>query len=283
MGKFNGVLIASDFDNTMVYTEGALRGHGSIPPISPENRAAVEYFMAEGGTFSIATGRALPSFAQVRHGIPMNGPTVLFNGAAIYDFQTQRYVHTAFLPEEVRGHVTELLEKMPDLAFEIYHDDNSIHAVNPNELTRGHEHLTHSPTVTLSSIDEAPSPISKILFEEEGARMAQLLDLLHSHAWSQAYEIVPSSSFLVELTIKGANKGGAVAKLAQQLGITPQNVFCVGDHANDIPMLRYARIPFAPSNAIASVQQVEGIHILPHCQDNAIAEMIRQIDALYGC
>ena len=25
MGKFDGVLIASDFDNTMVYTEGALR------------------------------------------------------------------------------------------------------------------------------------------------------------------------------------------------------------------------------------------------------------------
>ena len=88
MGKFSGVLIASDYDNTMVYTEGALKSGGPLPSVSRENREAVEYFMAEGGTFSVATGRALPSFSRVREGVPMNGPTVLFNGAAIYDFAT---------------------------------------------------------------------------------------------------------------------------------------------------------------------------------------------------
>ena len=82
MGKFDGVLIASDFDNTMVYTEGALRSGGPVPAISRENRDAIGYFMAQGGTFSVATGRALPSFASVMDGVPMNGPTVLFNGAA---------------------------------------------------------------------------------------------------------------------------------------------------------------------------------------------------------
>jgi len=80
VGKFSGVLIASDYDNTMVYTEGALKSGGPLPSVSRENREAVEYFMAEGGTFSVATGRALPSFSRVREGVPMNGPTVLFNG-----------------------------------------------------------------------------------------------------------------------------------------------------------------------------------------------------------
>ena len=94
MGKFSGVLIASDYDNTMVYTEGALKSGGPLPSVSRENREAVEYFMAEGGTFSVATGRALPSFSRVREGVPMNGPTVLFNGAAIYDFAQQRYLYT---------------------------------------------------------------------------------------------------------------------------------------------------------------------------------------------
>ena len=60
MGKFDGVLIASDYDNTIVYTEDSLRGKGGIPPVSPENRAAMEYFMAQGGTFCVSTGRALP-------------------------------------------------------------------------------------------------------------------------------------------------------------------------------------------------------------------------------
>ena len=47
MGKFSGVLIASDYDNTMVYTEGALKSGGPLPSVSQENREAVEYFMAE--------------------------------------------------------------------------------------------------------------------------------------------------------------------------------------------------------------------------------------------
>ena len=126
MGKFDGVLIASDFDNTMVYTEGALRSGGPVPAISRENRDAIGYFMAQGGTFSVATGRALPSFASVMDGVPMNGPTVLFNGAAIYDFPAGRYLRTAFLPECIRDHVRQLSQLMPGLTYEIYHDDNSI-------------------------------------------------------------------------------------------------------------------------------------------------------------
>ena len=58
MGKFDGVLIISDYDNTISYTEGALRSGRSLPPVSPENRQAMAYFMAEGGTFCVATGRA---------------------------------------------------------------------------------------------------------------------------------------------------------------------------------------------------------------------------------
>ncbi len=281
MGKFDGVLIASDFDNTMVFSEGGLRSRTPIPAVSPENRAAVEYFMAQGGTFSIATGRALPSFEQVRHGIPMNGPTVLFNGAAIYDFSAQRYVHTAFLPETVRDHVAELLREMPDLAFEIYHDDNTIQAINPNDLTRSHEHLTHAPTVTISSMDEASSPLLKLLFEEEGPRQARLLELLSSRPWAKDYEIVPSSSFLVELTVQGSNKGGAVQKLAELTQTAPEHLYCVGDHANDIPMLQLSHIPFAPANAIEQVKALPGLRVLPHCDSNAIAAMIRQLDEIY--
>ena len=218
MGKFDGVLIASDYDNTMVYTEGMLRRGGEMPAISRENREAVEYFMAEGGTFSVATGRALPSFDKVRHGVPMNGPTILFNGGAIYDFAQRRYLHTAWLGEEIRGHLRALMDYMPDATFEIYHDNNDIHAINPNELTAAHEHLTHSPTVVLSSIEEIPSPIGKLLFEEHAPRLKKIMDWLLAQPWSDQYEIVPSSTFLLELTARGADKGGAVRRLAELTG-----------------------------------------------------------------
>ena len=50
MGKFNGVLLASDFDNTLIYTEAAGAAASRCRICLPEPEA-LEYFMAEGGRF----------------------------------------------------------------------------------------------------------------------------------------------------------------------------------------------------------------------------------------
>ena len=46
MGKFDGVLLASDFDNTLIYTGEALRTGKPVPPLSERNRAALERFIS---------------------------------------------------------------------------------------------------------------------------------------------------------------------------------------------------------------------------------------------
>ena len=281
MGKFTGLLLASDYDNTLTYTAEALRLCAPMPPVSDVNQAALRYFMAEGGVFSVATGRAKPAFEVVAHGVPMNGPTILFNGAAIYDFSAGRYLYTAFLPDIVRTHITQTIRALPFAAVELYHDDNSIHALQPNEVTRRHLHVTHSPTVIVDSMAQVPSPISKALFSTEPSDQAALLDYLRAAPWYGDYEIVASSESLVELTAKGANKGGMVRRLAQLLHIRRENVCCVGDHANDIPMLEFAGMPFAPANAIESVRRVPGVRVLPDCRENAIAAMIAVLDQHY--
>jgi len=281
MGKFDGVLIVSDYDNTLIYSERALTHGTELPTVSRENTDAIRYFMEQGGTFCIATGRALPAFAPLASGVPMNGPTILFNGGAIYDFAKGEYLHTAFLPDQVREHMAQLLEVLPGVAFEIYHDNNDMHAINPNELTRNHLHLTHSPTVTLESIFDAPLPIMKLLFEEYQPKLGQIADYIKSQPWGHEYEVFFASNYLLEVTAKVGNKGGMVHRLVEMLGMDPQHLYCIGDHANDIPMLQAARIPFAPANAIEAVHRVEGIRILPDCREHTMAAMIAELDKLY--
>ena len=281
MGKFDGLLLVSDFDNTLVYTEEALRLCVDMPPVSDVNRAAVEHFMAEGGIFSIATGRAKPAFETVVDGIPMNGPTVLFNGAAIYDFRQRKYLVTAFLPDTVREHITQVVTALPEVAAELYHDDNTIHALNANDVTRRHMHVTHSPSIEVDSIEQVPSPISKTLFSTEEEHLDALLAYLKAQPWYDDYEVVPSAVTLVELTAKGANKGGMVQRMAALLGIQQENVICVGDHANDISMLTWAGEGYAPANAIPLVLDTPGVRRLPDCRDDAIAALIDSLDRRY--
>lgn len=281
MGKFDGLLLVSDFDNTLVYTEEALQKCVDMPPVSPENRAALEHFMAQGGIFAVATGRAKPAFETVVDGIPMNGPTVLFNGAAIYDFKARKYVVTAFLPDTVRAHITQVVTDLPQVAVELYHDDNTIHALNANDVTRRHMHITHAPSVEVDSMEQVPSPISKALFSTEEEHLDDLLAYLAAQPWYHDYEVVPSAVTLVELTAKGANKGGMVQCMAALLGIRQENVFCIGDHANDISMLTWAGEGYAPANAIPLVLNTPGVHHLPDCRDNAIAALVDMLDKRY--
>jgi HAD superfamily hydrolase (TIGR01484 family) len=53
------------------------------------------------------------------------------------------------------------------------------------------------------------------------------------------------------------NKGTALAEIARQLGVTPEETFAAGDHLNDLPMLlrRHAWWLAAPSNAILEIKE----------------------------
>ena len=52
-----------------------------------------------------------------------------------------------------------------------------------------------------------------------------------------------------------------------------EKLFCVGDHANDLPMLLAADRGFAPANAIEEVRS-SGVQVVCHCLDGAIADVV---------
>ena len=175
MGKFDHVLLASDFDNTLVHTKAALdAGSTELPPMPTRNREALEYFTRNGGYFSVSTGRALPAFARYASDLPINAPCIIANGAGLYDFRTEQYLATAFMGEEIRVHVAALLRYDPQLPFEIYHTDRRIHAMHPNKFILNHEHLTRTKIEPVDSFDAVDTPLVKLLFEDDRDKLDAL-------------------------------------------------------------------------------------------------------------
>lgn len=281
MGKFNGVLLTSDFDNTLIYTEDALRTGVPVPPLSAENREALEYFMAEGGHFAIATGRALAAFVKYADQVPMNTPGVVCNGAALYDFAKGEYLETAMLDGCVRQRGQAVLDRFPEVAVEAYHIDNVIHAVHPNEITHQHEHLTKVGVTEAPSLLEVPLPLGKLLFEAEHETLEKVRDYLAEQDWAEDYELIFSGRSLLEMTAKGANKGGMVRRLASRLGISMDHVYCAGDEANDISMLAAAAEGFAPANCVPLVRE-SGATIVADARESALADIISILDRRYS-
>lgn len=76
------------------------------------------------------------------------------------------------------------------------------------------------------------------------------------------------------------NKGTALEEVSRRLRLTSQDVFAVGDHWNDLPMLsrRYARCLAAPANAVdivkAAVRQ-QGGYVSGLSHGHGVAEAIK--------
>lgn len=282
MGKFDRVLLASDFDNTLVHTKAALdAGSTELPPMPERNREALDYFTKNGGYFSVSTGRALPAFSRYAAELPINAPCIIANGAGLYDFRTEQYVKTAFLDESIRPHIAELLRYDPALPFEIYHTDRRIHAMHPNRFILNHEHLTRTKIEVIDDFAAVDFPLVKLLFEDERDKLDALNDYILSRDWADRYELIYSSDNLLELTARGATKGEMVLRLAKHLGIKREDIYCIGDHGNDISMAELSAIRFAPANAIDAMKALPDMHIVSHCGDGAVADVIEALDKKY--
>ncbi len=97
--------------------------------------------------------------------------------------------------------------------------------------------------------------VDKVLCVAEEAQIPHLMEEFAAHMQGQA-RVVRSHRFLMEVIPAEVSKGSALAWLAQELGVARENVLAVGDHENDLEMLRWAGTGVAMGNAPDAVKAV---------------------------
>ena len=268
MGKFDGVLLVSDFDDTL---------YDSRCRVPRRNLEALEYFTAQGGRFTVATGRAHRTFSPYVHLAPINAPVVLSNGSAIYDYQEGKMLVSTQLDSRAPEDLGRLLSEMPELAIECYHGEE-IYVFRPNAITDAHMKKVGTD-YTVCPIPDMPTPWGKAILQQEHQELLKARAWLERHCPGR-YEAIFSNHWYLEVTHAGCNKGGMVARLAGALGIRRENLYCVGDNQNDIPMLALSAIPFAPANCAQEVR-AWGARVLCHCDEGVVGEIVDILDRRY--
>jgi hypothetical protein len=276
MGKFDGVLLASDYDDTL---------YDKHLSISRENREAVDYFLREGGIFTVSTGRSLKNFSiqMELERLPVNAPVILANGAAIHDFSTGETLWQRTLPPAVAGHLAAVCGAVPQVGFEAYHQEadggETVYTFRANAATE--KHLKHCRlTGHPRELRDMPLPWIKVILQHMDTKVLMAAEDYMLNRWAGEYEITFSNPCLLEVTAKGANKGLCVQRVAERMGIDPKHIYCVGNGINDIPMLAISAIPFAPADCYDEVKEW-GAELLPTCNESCVAELIRRLDEIY--
>lgn len=245
MGKFDGILLATDLDGTLLSDDKS---------ISEENKNAIEYFMSEGGHFTITTGRSKHGIDSILERIKPNSPIVLFNGSAVYDINKDKIVWETFLDDNAKN-VLEMIEnKFPFAGIEVC-GKNGIYVSRGNELIRqqlAFENIAEN-YLHFSKVSE---PWRKALFVQEEDKLPYVREEIAASIYSKNYNFMQSSPYYYEILPKDASKGNGLLKIAEILGIPPEKTIGIGDNENDISLVRDAGVGVAVANAIPSLLDI---------------------------
>ena len=262
MGIFQGVLLVSDLDGTLLNKDRI---------VSAPNAEALRAFIAQGGRFTVATGRALQAFELPRRGIPMNAPVILANGALIYDYDSQKILHTVPLSEGFMPLCHAVREHFPHVAVEA-HLPEGIWLLGANASSRLHGQVIGVEQTLVNAPEEIPAGWLKMLFTAEHDDLVTLRDWLQPQCEGR-FDLLFSHPCLLEMQDVRANKGEGVSWLAEHLGVS--RIYCCGDYQNDLPMLtRFTS--FAPQNAEPGVRAAVG-QVGPSCDEHFMAWVVAQL------
>ena len=278
---FSDVLLTVDYDRTLTAPDST---------IPERNLEAVRYFIQNGGTFTVNTGRSLPMTAAFREIIPVNAPLLLYNGGMAYDLQKEEITFCTAIDLDLWSTIRETTAMFPDLTVEMQGLD-AHYCFSPNPGWEGFSENNRCAH-RMALPGEALGPFLKFslygafremtvaeMFEgsrEEIARMDAAEALLREK-YGAVCEVFRPAQRIIDIHPKGVSKGIAARQLQKQLH--KKWLICAGDALNDLAMMQAADHAFCPADGILA-EQFE--NVCP-CGQGAVADVIlKKIPQILG-
>ena len=265
-----------DLDGTLFDSTGA---------VSAENRSAIVRYTRAGGLFAIATGRCPNNMLCFLDGVAFNAPSIVLNGAGIWDRSTDRFLYTHYADRDAIAAVLRYCRaRHPSLDLQVYTEQDILY-VSPEETVNRPFWELHR-TNRFVSIEEAErEPWFKSLLFGDPDALADVNAFIDSQNLADRFDrvfattdIVPGVEYL-ELLPKQINKGTALKACRGLDCYRGRTLIAVGDYNNDLELLTEADIAACPANANDAVRAISNV-LLPSNNESAIAALLDRIPAL---
>jgi Cof subfamily protein (haloacid dehalogenase superfamily) len=273
MKKFENIVIASDLDGTFF-------GKGAA--LVERNLNAVKYFTDNGGLFTIATGRfpyhvtmVFPNVAEY-----INLPAVTCNGSCIYDFAENKEMSARTIPFELMMELERYVSSVEPRAALRASSSEHYFTCTPQGL--------ENPYIAKEFDSIAPEARAVLPVEEWRGKMfyktviradKDIIDSLKpkvTERFADELYVTQSAPTLIDVQIKGINKGLAVRALTDALG-EGHKLFTCGDYINDLELHASADVSVCPSNAHPEVKSACDLCFGTN-NDGLIADLVEYLD-----
>ena len=278
-------LLATDLDGTLL---------DDYKRLTIKNRLALQEAHHQGIQIVLCTGRPYHSVAPYLPQINIPCWLITNNGSVIRN-PGKKIIHTRYLQKESLEQVLAILEQPPRLYYHGSDNQNTYVASRWDRMKNiyGFERKSLNPpvnaalhafhTVFLSPIHRQ---VKFTHFTRNGGRLANLIiisrDLEALEVKRKQLEEVSGITLTrsghdnLEILDRDATKGNALQWLTEFLGLTMDAVAAIGDHDNDLSMIRMAGIGFATGNAEQAVKE-QADHITSTNNEDALWDVLQVI------
>ncbi len=266
-------LIISDFDQTLTDNHHM---------IADENIDSIKRFIAIGGKFGIATGRALPLIFDRINDFKLGAytfPLITYQGAITADSKGTIHEHK-FMPYEDVLTIVKYLE------------DNHIHfhisTLNEVLAILSLKNIDFFNGIkTFIQVANFKSSIYKYLLDHKDTEVVQISILAPlgntddikedlNTKFSGKVLFVKSHPLIIETTAISTSKGNAVESLGKSLGLDADEIMVIGDSLNDLSMFEKPFVKVAVENAEPLLKE-KADYISSSNVDCGVSKIIKQV------
>ena len=241
-------LIAFDLDGTILHDDKSL---------SAATLHALDAAAEAGALIVPATGRIYGGVPEALRLRSFARYFITINGAQIYDALRGEVLARAEIPNELALRLMDYMAGL-DVLFDCYKDDWGY--VSGELYARADEYITDTGILALFQRTRSCVPdLREYLRESGGSIQKAQMHFRNLRERKRQLELLPqlfpeiavstSVPTNIELNIRAANKGEALAVLCEKLGVPLEQTLAFGDGTNDLSLLRTAGLGVAMGNA----------------------------------
>ena len=247
-------LVAMDLDNTLL---------DSDKQISKHTEEVLKEAIRQGVYIVPATGRifkAIPEFLRNIEGVRY---ALCCNGATVYDQYKDQIIYTNHLAKDAALELFDIVEKY-HCTYDIYQNGQGymerrfLEHLSDYKITGHIFELIRSTRLPVEDlrkhIEENPMGIEKIsvFFDDMEERAAAREELIQRNIASVSSALDNN----IELNQFGCDKGDGLTHLAQQIGLSMDEVMACGDAGNDTLMIKAAGIGVVMENGKEELKEI---------------------------
>jgi Cof subfamily protein (haloacid dehalogenase superfamily) len=252
-------LIAIDVDDTLI---------SDHRDISEEDDRAIRAATHSGVNVILASGRGFDGVRPYNERLGLTGYSICAGGGQIFDGNGE----LIFADHIEEGAARELMEWADErgVYYQAYSDDGYYYREHTKWTDYYFRHCGYEGALAPDLPDRPDIRSSKIILFGEPSEIEALTP--KAREAFPGLNVLTSSAFFLEAFGPDTNKGAALARVSDMLGVSKGEIIAIGDSEIDVPMFEYAGLGCAAPDASARVKAASDYV----CTDNGrcVAEVL---------